>query len=168
MLGLGLIPRVALIGAGVAVVGLALNNMRVVWERNAARATLAQVQVEFAQHRATAAAAAAAAEQAHRQQETRWRAQQTEARKKHEAALQEQARVADRARVDGERLRDTIAGFAAGGEIARDTLDACNRRAATLGNLLADADRLAESLARAAEAHRDQVALLMGSWPKAE
>ena len=168
MLGLGLIPRVALIGAGVVVVGLALNNMRVVWERNAARATLAQVQVEFAQHRATAAAAAAAAEQAHRQQETRWRAQAAEARKKHETALQEQARVADRARVDGERLRDTIAGFAAGGEIARDTLDAARRRAATLGDLLADADRLAGELAKAAERHAAEVRLLRDAWPKAE
>lgn len=83
-------------------------------------------------------------------------------------AKQEKRRVARlaAAAADGERLRQQVTEFAAtcGGGEAKSlaaALQHCRDRAATLGNLLGKADRLAEALAGAAEQHADEVRTLM-------
>lgn len=82
-------------------------------------------------------------------------------------AEQEKRRVARlaAAAADGERLRQQVTEFAAtcGGREAQSlaaALQHCRDRAATLGNLLGKADRLAEAFAGAAEQHADEVRTL--------
>jgi len=161
-----LLDRAALIAAAVAIVALAANTVRVVLERNAARAETAAVKFEFAHHREVAALAAADAERAYRRQEAQWTRQHEDARRQHEVELQAQARRVAAAAADGQRLRHQLAAFAAGGDAARDSVDACRRRAATLGQLLAEADGLAGEFAAAAEQHAGEVRLLRDAWPR--
>lgn len=85
-----------------------------------------------------------------------------------EHAVQEKRRLARlaAAAADGERLRAQVIEYAAacgGGEADSPAaaLQHCRDRAATLGNLLGKADRLAEALAGAAEQHADEVRTLM-------
>lgn len=82
-------------------------------------------------------------------------------------AAQEKHRLARlaAAAADGERLRQHVAEFAAacgGGEADSPAaaLQHCRDRAATLGQLLGEADGLAEAFAGAAEQHADEVRTL--------
>lgn len=102
--------------------------------------------------RAAAAAAALAQSERHRLREAEL------ARATQEI---EHARQADQARhraalaavvADRDRLRNELASFAAGGGAAEDSLAACHGRAATLGELVADALQAQAECAAAGEA----------------
>lgn len=68
---------------------------------------------------------------------------------------------------DRDRLRRDIASFAAGpSDTTKDTITACRRDAATLGDVLADALQREEDVTAAAEQHAASTRALLAAWPE--
>lgn len=109
---------------------------------------------EVAELREKHSKALAKAEETARLQERSYAETQEQVSKKYEAQKQELARAAAGARADSERLRAAIAAYARATPSPTGQPD---DRAAALGELLGEADGLAEENARAADSLAEQV-----------
>lgn len=130
-------------------------------------ATLAAERAERATERANAATQALAESTAYRALETKMQAQTEKAAHVYQSAITRNAHLLNAARADSERLRDQLAAYAANsGGTAPDTVATASERAATLGQLLADALRSDAARTADAEANADAVRALLAAWPK--
>lgn len=66
---------------------------------------------------------------------------------------------------DRNRLRKSIANYAAGSDAAADTVATCRKEASTLGDVLGDALQREEGFAEAAETHSASTRALLAAWP---
>lgn len=135
----------------------------------ATRTELLQARAAFAEARADASEKARLVGAQYRAIEARMQLDKETAEARHaERVKAAETRAAVLAR-DNRELRQLADGYArgAGGAAgsAADSVAACHQRAAELGQLFADADRVAGEMAAAADRHADEVRLLLEAWP---
>jgi Tfp pilus assembly protein FimV len=150
---------------GVALAGaLVFGGVQTV-RLSGAKADTEKVRAQFAEHKATAEKTAREASDRYRQLERNYHERREEIQ--HERAKEQQAQqvAMDRLRADRNRLRNDIADYARGRGAAEDSVAACHRRAATLGELLEESLRVQEELAGAAESHSADVRALL-KWAR--
>lgn len=140
--------------------GWTLNGWRLGSVLEKERTVHAQVQRD-------AESAARLANENYRRQEADWRQKVEGSQHALIAQYQASAAVILGLTADRDRLRRDIAGFAAGPtDAATDTVTACRRDAATLGDVLADALQREEDVTAAAEQHAASTRGLLDAWPR--
>lgn len=127
-----------------------------------------EMQTLKAQHEqavSKAALEALSASEAYRREEQRLNSKVKESEDALRKTVDDNARIAAGLLADRNRLRKSIANYAAGSDAAADTVAACRRDAATLGDVLGDSLQREEEFAGAAETHGASIRALLAAWP---